>query len=353
MKEPNPVTMHREAETSTTRHLGPTADQLQRALESYLSAVATPMHPAPLPSRPSSPASAVSDVMTRAVVAAHEGAPFKEIVGALARNRVSAVPVLDGDRKVIGVVSASDLISRVASGSALPPRGARGNRAIRQRKAHGLIAGELMTAPAVTVRAWTPIVEAAQIAARARVRHLPVVDGDGVLIGIVTRSDLLRVFLRGDDEIRAEVQEYLRRVLGAAPTAVSVDVTEGVVSFGGELERELMVLKLVEHVRGVSGVVDVVREGLTARFDTATCLRRRRRAATDAGTNPADRPYFNRWIRRTSSWIRRSSKSSPCHRSQAFMIRPIPHSAIGNTGQKKPPEFVITQMTTMKLFTRV
>jgi CBS domain-containing protein len=234
----------------------------------YLNAIAGEAgrtHHEPSPRR--APATLVGDVMTRAVVAAHEEAVFKEIVAALARNRVSAVPVIDDDRKVVGVVSESDLISHMVTDGGTSRSGRRQERLTASRKrSHGSLAGDLMTSPPVTIRVHASIVEAARLAARAGVRHLPVVDGDGVLIGIVSRGDLLRVFLRQDSEIRDEIQRYAIRTMRLDPATFSVDVTEGVVTLTGQLDRELLVGKLVNHARGVSGVVEVDNR-LTSRFD--------------------------------------------------------------------------------------
>jgi CBS domain-containing protein len=265
-KRPNPVE-HNAAQTSV-RHLGPTADRYHGALVRYLNALADDaarVHASVAP--PSAPATLVGDVMTSAVVAAHQDAVFKEIVAALARNRVSAVPVIDDDRKVVGVVSETDLLAHMALDGAGPLRVRRADKlSATRKKAHASTAAELMTSPAVTTRPHAAIVEAARIAARAGVRHLPVVDAHGVLIGIVSRRDLLQVFLREDDEIREEIEAYAARTLRLDSSALTIDVTEGVVTLAGKLERALQVGKLVNHVRGVSGVVDVDNQ-LTARFD--------------------------------------------------------------------------------------
>ena len=128
----------------------------------------------------------VGDVMHPGVVAAHEEAAFKQIADALVRNGVSAVPVIDDDRKVVGVVSESDLLARTSD------------------EAHpdldDVTARELMTTPPVVTRRDVPVAEAAHLATQAGVRRLPVVDSDGVLVGIVTRADLLKGLLRSDEE---------------------------------------------------------------------------------------------------------------------------------------------------------
>ncbi len=210
----------------------------------------------PVPSGPER----VRDVMVTSVVTAHEGAVFKEIVDALIRNRVSAVPVIDADRKVLGVVSEADLLARVSKAHLVLPRGHRlSAHSDERRKLHAATASELMTSPAYVIAPHAAIAEAAWHAARSRVRRLPVVDDNGILVGIVTRSDLLRPFLRPDEEIRDDITQNL--VVGAFmlnTNSVVVEVDEGVVTLRGQIERRTVALELVDNVRGWSGVVDVI-----------------------------------------------------------------------------------------------
>jgi CBS-domain-containing membrane protein len=202
----------------------------------------------------------VSEVMTHGAVAAHEQAGFKVIVGSLVSNRISAVPVIDDDRKVIGVVSESDLLARVV---AEPERTSaidhlRHRRRERLEKIHGETASMLMTAPAVTTHPDCPIADAAKQAAKARVRRLPVVDADGVLVGIVSRADLLRVFLEADAEIHAQILDgIIVGQIGLQPSDVEVFVSQGVVTLRGQLADREVVQELLEGVHAIPAVVAV------------------------------------------------------------------------------------------------
>jgi CBS domain-containing protein len=239
-------------------HLDPARERYRSTLR-YLAAAAREESGRHGPgSAPTGP-ELVRDVMVAGVVAAHEEAAFKEIVAALARNHISAVPVVDHDRRVVGMVSESDLLARVSGGHLVLPRGHRlsGHAEVRT-KLHAATAHELMTSPAVVTTADTHIADAARKAADARVRRLPVVDRDGALIGIVTRTDLLRPFLRADSEIREDIAKNV--LLGSFlldPRSVEVEVTEGVVTLRGQLERRFLVDALIESIHAVSGVVDV------------------------------------------------------------------------------------------------
>ncbi|MFI6654944.1 CBS domain-containing protein [Streptomyces sp. NPDC050523] len=192
----------------------------------------------------------VSDVMTHTVVAVGSKAPFKEIVELLDQWKVSAVPVLAGEGRVVGVVSEADLMAKEEF------RDTEEGDPEERRKAGGVTAGDLMSAPAVTVHADASLAEAARIMARRRVKRLPVVDGVGLLQGVVSRSDLLKVFLRDDAQIAAEIRSsVLSQLPVVAPLTVSV--SEGVVTLGGVLPDRALVPVVARAVRAVEGVVDV------------------------------------------------------------------------------------------------
>ncbi|MQY36596.1 Inosine-5'-monophosphate dehydrogenase [Streptomyces sp. RB17] len=160
----------------------------------------------------------VNDVMTHKVVALRAGAAFKDIVKVMREWQVSALPVLDGAGRAVGVVSEGDLLAKEEY-----PGGDIGHYAevrfpAEVRKADAVTAAELMTAPAVTVAPEATLAHAARLMARARVKRLPVVGRDGTLRGIVSRSDLLKVFLRGDEEIAEEVRREVVVSSARAPS---------------------------------------------------------------------------------------------------------------------------------------
>ncbi|MFC8358522.1 CBS domain-containing protein [Streptomyces griseorubiginosus] len=220
--------------------------------------------------------SKVGSVMTMEVVRATYGTPFKEVARLLREHRISGLPVVDEDDKVVGVISETDLMTRQAQLpdpyephrrfrlTALTPA------ARRQRaKAKARTAGQLMSEPPVTVHADNTIVEAARTMAKNRVERLPVLDEEGRLVGIVTRRDLLQVFLRPDAEIRKEViDEVLVRALWLAPRGVDVSVTDGVVTLTGQMERKSETGIAIAMTARVDGVVAVV-DRLTYRLDDA------------------------------------------------------------------------------------
>ncbi|MGV9503780.1 CBS domain-containing protein [Streptomyces sp. NPDC003642] len=201
----------------------------------------------------------VGELMTHRVVRVRRETPFKEVVGLLADHDVTAVPVVDELDHPVGMVSEADLLRVVAArpdpgGLPLPPPRANGSLPA----ADGGTVDELMTAPAVCARPEWTVVEAARLMDTEGVKRLPVVDEAGTLVGIVSRGDLLRVFLRKDEAVRDEiVRDVLADTLALAPGDVAVDVREGRVTLRGQVESEQLVPVVERLCRGVDGVVSV------------------------------------------------------------------------------------------------
>ena len=216
----------------------------------------------------------VRDVMTPEVVTVGEQASFKEIAATMDEHRVSALPVLDAEGRVAGIVSEADLLLKEEF-----PEGPAGGRLFqgrRQRveraKAAGATAAELMTAPAVTIGPDATVTEAARVLHRHGIKRLPVVDPAGPLLGIVSHADLLKVFLRADAEIAQEVrQEVLMRAMWVNPDTVTVTVHDGIVTLSGQLERRSLIPITVSLVHGLDGVVDVV-DRLTFEVDDSPIM---------------------------------------------------------------------------------
>ncbi len=207
----------------------------------------------------------VGEVMTGEVVRAHPDTSTEELTRLLTSHHISGVPVVDDDDKVVGVVSRTDLAGRRAMRSRSGSGRDRVLRALR-RIAHAgpaapraLPAGGLMSSPAVTVHPEQRVVDAARIMERRRIDRLPVVDEEDRLIGIATRRDLLRVFLRTDEEIRADVTDAVR-LHGSAHDAGSlrVDVRDGIATIEGAAGPGADSTALIRAAWRVDGVVGVV-----------------------------------------------------------------------------------------------
>jgi CBS-domain-containing membrane protein len=206
----------------------------------------------------------VQDVMTREVVAVRGPTPFKEPVRLLNKHRVTAVPVLDDTgRLVVGVVSESDLALKEVAPlrEAHTPAFQTPQRRGELAKAASLTAAELMTTPAVTVGPEELVATAARRMYDRRVKRLPVVDHSGALVGIVTRADLLKVFLRSDDELRFDVLDHVSGdLLRLPPGTVEVEVEDGVVRLTGRVPRRSQALAMEKLTGAVDGVVAVESE---------------------------------------------------------------------------------------------
>jgi len=201
----------------------------------------------------------VSDVMTANVVAVSAETTLKDLARILTEHRISGVPVVDGRQKVVGIVSETDILFKERGPSErtgfrawfLDPYGMEGLSKLEARTA-----GEAMTAPAKTIAPWQTVASAAATMLDDKVNRLPVVDRDGKLVGIVTRADLVRAFVRSDADIHEEIcEDVLPRAL-PVPEAVKVKVTEGTVTLSGALDPADAELVLA-GVAKVPGVVEV------------------------------------------------------------------------------------------------
>ena len=204
----------------------------------------------------------VRAVMTAAVATVSLDTPFKGLAAIMAEHGVNALPVLDPDGRIAGIVSQSDLIRKEEyqddPAARRPPHSRRRHH---HAQAAGLNARAVMSSPAITIPAEASIVAAARAFDRGHVSHLVVTEADGALAGIVTPRDLLKVYLRTDDDIRAEIlSEVITKYLGCDPGRAEVAVTDGIVTLRGEVERKSMVPLAARMARSVDGVVEVVND---------------------------------------------------------------------------------------------
>ncbi|MEU6998160.1 CBS domain-containing protein [Nonomuraea sp. NPDC046570] len=218
----------------------------------------------------------VADLMTTDVVAVHDTTPFQMVAEILVESGVSGLPVVDEDDRVLGVVSAADLLrkeefrQRFAGDRYRPPLRARlrhgfGAEGDTFRKAEGETAGDLMTSPAIVAKPDFSVVRAARLMDRHGVKRLPVLDAEGGLIGIVSRGDLLKVFVRQDAEIEREL-----RGLACVTQAAHLEITvaQGVVGLTGRTDRRSEADAIVCGAERIDGVVGVHADFTWARDDT-------------------------------------------------------------------------------------
>jgi len=211
------------------------------------------------------------DIMVKDVVSVGPETPVREVASLMLERRISGVPVVDGERRVLGVVSEGDLIRRPEIGTYQSPTGwltvflSQEDSARDFVKTHGLLASEVMSRPAICVAPETPLAEVVRLLDRHRVKRLPVVER-GQLAGLVTRAELLRALVArqaippvtpGDQEIRDRIEAILRSEVWAPSTFVNVQVTEGVVQLWGAVNSSVQRDALVLAVRGTPGVREV------------------------------------------------------------------------------------------------
>lgn len=213
------------------------------------------------------------DVMTTEPISVGPQATVAEIADLLLRNRISGVPVVDAGGKVLGVVTENDLMHRPETGG--PRRRSRllalfaGGQDAEFVKTHGRYAHEVMSAPPIVVDEETPLEEIANLLEERRIKRAPVVR-DGVLVGIVSRADLLRGLAAGkrpaapspaldDRAVREAILAEMRREKWPTAGVVNVVVSQGVAHLWGLLgadEDPRALRVLAENVPGVREVQD-------------------------------------------------------------------------------------------------
>lgn len=204
----------------------------------------------------------VKDVMTSDVVTVRPETSLKDVAAILTERRISGAPVVDASGKVVGVVSEGDILFKERGPSertGLLAWFADPYDVAEQLKLAARTAGEAMTAPAKTIAPWRPVSSAAAEMLDEGVNRLPVVDDEGRLMGIVTRADLVRAFVRTDAEIVREVREKVleRALLLETPETVTVGVDGGVVTLDGFVELRADAELIPTLVARLPGVVEV------------------------------------------------------------------------------------------------
>lgn len=200
----------------------------------------------------------VADVMTTKVIAVTPSTGFKDIAAAIERWKVTALPVVEGEGRVVGVVSEADLLPKEEFHEHRPGLIEQMRRLGDTAKAGSTHAEDLMTTPAVTIRPDATLPQAARLMAERHIKRLPVVDADGTLKGIVSRADLLRVFLRSDDDLAAEIRHSIvEHLFPISRNAVKVTVTQGVATLTGQVRDGHLIPVAERLTRGVEGIVDV------------------------------------------------------------------------------------------------
>jgi CBS domain-containing protein len=206
----------------------------------------------------------VRDLMTTNVLSIGPEAPLRDVAAVLVEHRISGLPVCDIEGHVLGVLSEGDILYKEHDPREAHIGGPLGwivegaPNHVGYAKAAAMTVGKAMTAPAVTIGPAATVAEAARLMSERRVNRLPVVDDERRLVGIVTRADLVRAFVRADEEIAGEIREdVLERTLWAEPGQVDVEVRRGTVTLSGALDRRSDVELLERLVRRVPGVVAV------------------------------------------------------------------------------------------------
>jgi CBS domain-containing protein len=207
----------------------------------------------------------VQDVMTRSVISVRPDTPLREVAHLLDEHRISGVPVVDERGVLLGVVSEADFLVEAQGGPAVVRRspiarlfGWGGDTGTPGERHYASTASELMTSPVITIGPDELIPNAAAVMTRERINRLPVVDG-GKLVGIVTRADLVRTYVRTDEQLADAIrEEVLVQTLWLDPKLFTVSVSDGVATIHGSVDRRSSAEMIARTAVLVPGVRDVV-----------------------------------------------------------------------------------------------
>ncbi|GAA3384112.1 CBS domain-containing protein [Streptomyces racemochromogenes] len=200
----------------------------------------------------------VADVMTTKVIAVTPETGFKDIAAAMERWKVTALPVIQGEGRVVGVVSEADLLPKEEFHEHRPGLIEQMRRLGDTAKAGSTRAEDLMTTPAVTIRPGATLPQAARLMTERHIKRLPVVGADGTLKGVVSRADLLKVFLRTDEDLTTEVREsVVKRLFPLSHEAVKVTVSHGIATLTGHVKDHTLIPLADRLTHSVEGIVDV------------------------------------------------------------------------------------------------
>jgi CBS-domain-containing membrane protein len=202
----------------------------------------------------------VRDVMSTDLVTVGKTTSYKQVARLMTEHKVNALPVVTKSGHLIGVVSEADVLRKEERRFRWLTSGLSGRARRARAKAGARTAVELMTSPVITTHPDASLASAARLMNDHHIRRLPVLDASGSLIGMVSRRDLLRVFLRPDAEIGAEVHGVLTGVLLEDPQSVTVQVRDGLVTLRGSLREPELVPAAVRLASDVDGVVSVTNE---------------------------------------------------------------------------------------------
>lgn len=200
------------------------------------------------------------DVMTAPVFTVRPETSVKDIAALMLTYKISGLPVVTPDEELVGIVTEADLLHKESGlkreartfWKALPF----GRTPEAIRKAEGVSAADLMSSPVLTVEEDTPLREVAALMVRRKINRLPVMRA-GRLVGIVSRNDILRAFVRTDQELAKAVREGLLHGLWIDVTPLKIDVMDGVVYLDGEVDRRSDKLLAEQWVAAIDGVVRV------------------------------------------------------------------------------------------------
>jgi len=206
----------------------------------------------------------IRNLMTTEVATIEKSASLKEAARILIERSISGMPVVDEHGDLVGIVTEGDVLHQ----ETLRHPATTLKSFLQGAEERALSVEQAMTKKVKTIGDEADHTEAARLMETSGVKRLPVTNSDGRLVGILSRSDILKVFARGDSEISQEIRsEVIERILWLEPASLTVDVADGVVTLEGTVPTKSDSRILEEMTRRIDGVVSVSAERLRHELD--------------------------------------------------------------------------------------
>jgi CBS domain-containing protein len=196
--------------------------------------------------------------MTTEILTVGPEASLKEAARRMLEGEISGLPVINDDGDLVGIITEADFMATEAD-RRVTRRAGLLRLFVRDAEipSHERLVGDVMTADVKVIGPESDHAEAARLMEKEGIKRIPVV-ADGRLIGLIARADMLKAYVRSDEEIIDEIQGHVMKdILWIDSRRVEIECVDGNVIVSGHLETKSDASLLIELTRRLDGVTSV------------------------------------------------------------------------------------------------